>query len=200
MTKLQFLLALNNRLSALSNAEAEERLSFYSEMIEDRMEDGLTEEEAVAEMGSIDEIAAQIIADIQITKIEKAPSGKRQKPWKITLLMLGAPVWFPLVIAALSVLLALYISLWAIIISLWAIYIALIGWAICGAMSGICFAASDGFPQCFALMGSALLSTGLSFFLLYGCKAATKGAVRLSQTTVIRIKKGFRGKEKHHAA
>ena len=53
MTKLQFLLALHDKLTGLPRDEVEERLNFYSEMIEDRMEDGLSEEEAVAAIGSV---------------------------------------------------------------------------------------------------------------------------------------------------
>ena len=41
MTKIQFLLALNKALSGLPQDEIEERLTFYSEIIDDRMEDGL---------------------------------------------------------------------------------------------------------------------------------------------------------------
>ena len=47
MTKIKFLIELHNRLSGLPKDDVEERLSFYSEMIEDRIEDGLSEEEAV---------------------------------------------------------------------------------------------------------------------------------------------------------
>ena len=63
MTKLQFLLNLHDRLSDLPQDDVEERLRFYSEMIEDRMEDGLSEEQAVEEIGAVDAVAAQIIAD-----------------------------------------------------------------------------------------------------------------------------------------
>jgi len=66
MTKLNFLIALNEKLSGLPREEAEERLRFYSEMIEDRMEEGLTEEEAVAAVGYIVEIAAHITADLPV--------------------------------------------------------------------------------------------------------------------------------------
>ena len=68
MTKLQFLLALHDKLASLPQKEVEERLNFYSEMIEDRMEDGLSEEQAVAAVGATDEIAAQIAAEIPLTK------------------------------------------------------------------------------------------------------------------------------------
>ena len=64
MNKQEFLTELKKALSPLSKADLEERLSFYSEMIDDRMEEGLSEEEAVAAIGSPDEIAAQIIRNL----------------------------------------------------------------------------------------------------------------------------------------
>ena len=48
MTKLNFLLSLNEKLAGLPKNEIEEHLNFYVEMIEDRIEDGMPEEEAVA--------------------------------------------------------------------------------------------------------------------------------------------------------
>jgi hypothetical protein len=41
MNKQEFLTALKKALSPLSKADLEERLSFYSEMIDDRIEEGL---------------------------------------------------------------------------------------------------------------------------------------------------------------
>ena len=61
MNKQDFLKELSRALSGLPREDLEERLAFYSEMIDDRMEDGLSEEEAVADIGSIDEAASQII-------------------------------------------------------------------------------------------------------------------------------------------
>ncbi|MBR4295688.1 MAG: DUF1700 domain-containing protein, partial [Clostridia bacterium] len=71
MTKLKFIMSLHDKLSGLPQKEIEERLNFYSEMIEDRMEEGLSEEEAVAAIGSVDEIAEQIVADTPLSKIAK---------------------------------------------------------------------------------------------------------------------------------
>jgi uncharacterized membrane protein len=48
MGKQEFLTRLGKALSGLPREDIEERLNFYSEMIEDRMEEGLSEEEAVA--------------------------------------------------------------------------------------------------------------------------------------------------------
>ena len=51
MTKKAFLSELRAALSALPEQEQNERLRFYAEMIDDRMEDGMTEEEADEKAG-----------------------------------------------------------------------------------------------------------------------------------------------------
>ena len=48
MNKQEFLVQLRNALSGLPKDDIEERIEFYSEMIEDRIEEGLSEEEAIA--------------------------------------------------------------------------------------------------------------------------------------------------------
>ena len=63
MHKHEFLAQLRKGLSGLPRDDVEERLSFYSEMIDDQMEEGLSEEEAVSAAGSVDEIVAQTIAE-----------------------------------------------------------------------------------------------------------------------------------------
>ena len=80
MNKQEFLLKLGDQLSGLSSREKEERLTFYREMIEDRMEDGLSEEEAIAAVGSIDAIAGQINEEISPAKT-LPPAKKRLKAW-----------------------------------------------------------------------------------------------------------------------
>ena len=72
MNKISFILRLHERLEGLPQEDIEERLMFYSEMIDDRMEDGLSEEDAVASVGSIDEIVTEIVAEFPITKLVKS--------------------------------------------------------------------------------------------------------------------------------
>lgn len=59
MRKKEFLDKLRAGLILLPEKELEERLAFYREMIEDHIEDGMTEEEAIAEVGNIDDIIAE---------------------------------------------------------------------------------------------------------------------------------------------
>ena len=193
MTKLKFLLSLHERLRDFPQDEVEERLGFYSEMIEDRMEDGLPEEEAVAAVGTVADIAAQIKSDIPTRANRK--SAKRRSPWSTVLLILGSPVWVPLLIAAIAILLSLYISLWAIVISLWAVFASLIGCSFCGIAVGAGFAFSGNVLQGIALIGAGLVCAGLGILLFYGCNAANKGCIILAKKCFQCIKNHFRKKE-----
>lgn len=197
MTKLNFLLTLHKKLSALPHEEVEERLNFYSEMIEDRMEDGLTEDEAVAAVGSLDEIAAQVAGDIPLTKIarETIRPKRKMKTWEILLLVLGAPLWIPLVISVFSVALSIYISWWSVIISLWAVFGSLVGCGAGAVLFGGGVAVGGNITAGIAMVGLGLVSAGLSIFMFYGCNAATKGTVLLTKKIVLGIKKCFVRKE-----
>ena len=73
MKKQEFLDALGAGLSGSSDAE--EVLDFYREMIEDRMEDGMEEEAAVEQLGSVEEILARCVQGLTVPKAgaEAAP-------------------------------------------------------------------------------------------------------------------------------
>lgn len=197
MTKLQFLLALHDKLAGLPRDEVEERLNFYSEMIEDRMEDGLSEEEAVAAVGSIDEIAAQIAADIPLIKIvkEKVKPKRKRNAWEITLLAVGSPLWVPLLIAVVAVVFSVYVSLWSIVISLWAVFASLVVCAVAGLIMGVAFSVSGNVHAGLMAVAAGFVCAGLSVFLFYGCKVATKGIALLAKIIVLSVKKGLTKKE-----
>lgn len=74
MLRNLFLSELRNRLFGLPGEEIEERLSFYNEMINDRMEEGLSEEEAVAAIGPVEEIAEQIMSTAPVQPVTIAPA------------------------------------------------------------------------------------------------------------------------------
>lgn len=113
MNKQEFIAQLRKGLYGLPQDDIEERLTFYSEMIEDRIEEGLSEEEAVSGVGSVDEIVAQVVWDIPFAKIakERIKSNRRLKAWEIVLLVLGSPIWLSLGLAAIAVIISIYISL-----------------------------------------------------------------------------------------
>lgn len=197
MTKMMFILSLSEKLSGLPKSEIEERLSFYSEMIEDRIEDGLKEEDAVNEIGSVDEIADQIISEIPLTKIakEKISTGRKLRVWEIILLALGSPVWLSLLISAFSVIVSLYAAMWSVIVALWASFAAFVGGGVGGLVGGIAITAFINVPAGLALIAAGLVLAGLSIFMFFGCKYATKGILILTEKTVFLIKRLFLGRE-----
>lgn len=198
MGKQEFLVQLRKGLSGLPHADIEERLTFYSEMIEDRMEEGLPEAEAVAAVGSVEQIIAQTLADIPLAKIAKeiTKPKKRLKAWEIVLLVLGSPVWLSLLIAAFAAILSLYVSLWAMLISLWAVFGSLAGCAFGGIAAGIVFVCNSETVAGIAMVSAGLVCAGLAMFLFLGCKAATRGIWVLTKKFMIWAKRCFTGKEK----
>lgn len=190
MTKLEFILALNEKLSAYPKAEVQQRLSFYSEMIEDRMEDGLSEEEAVAAVGDVERIAAEIAAELTPEEAPKPPkpAPREWKTWVIVLLIVGSPVWVSLAVGAGAAVLSLYASVWAVIISLWAVFGTLVACGVCGIACGIGFAFGGYIFPGLAVVAAALVCAGLSILAFFGCKAITDLTVTLTKRLFMRKK------------
>ena len=196
MKKLEFISVLHNRLQNLPQTDVEDRLRFYVEMIEDRVEEGISEEEAIAQLGSIDELAVQIMQDIPLARLVKArtKSKKRLETGELILLIAGFPVWLPLLIAAGVVVLALYISLWAVLVSLWAVFVSCAACAVSGVAAGTVFCFGSGLTGV-AVIGGGLICAGLAIFMFFGCKAITKGVFLLTKKLLWRVKKSFAEKE-----
>ena len=188
MNKQEFLGALKKRLSGLPKDEIEERLAFYGEMIDDRTEDGRTEEEAVAEIGGADEIAAQIIADIPLTRLvkERIKPKRRLKTWEIVLIVLCSPIWLSLAIAAAAVFFSMYIVLCALIVALWSVFVSLIAGAIAAVPACIVMFAHGNAASGLAVLSGGLILAGLCIFTGYGCKAATANIFVLTKKCFIK--------------
>ncbi len=197
MNKKEFLAALRKGLSGLSQGEREERLSFYSEMIDDRMEEGLSEEEAVLAVGAVDEITAQFATDIPFAKTanRKIKPKRRLKAWEIILIVVGSPVWLSLLLAVFAVVLSIYLVLWSGILSLWAVFGSFVGCALCGITCGFGIALAGNGLGGIAMIGAGICCAGLAIFLFYGCKAATNGTLMLTKKMAIWIKNCFMKKE-----
>ncbi len=190
MNKQEFIAALRKGLSGLPQADIEERVEFYSEMIAERMEEGLSEEEAVSAIGKVEEIIGQTVADIPLAKIakERISPKRRLNAGEILLLVLGSPIWVPLGIAAAMVIAAIYISLWSAVVSLWAGYASLVAGAAGGAVAGAVFAVGGSAASGLAVLAAGMVCAGLSVFLFFGCRTATKGMLILPKKTVLWMK------------
>lgn len=198
MNKLDFLSELDSGLEGLPQSDREEQISFYTEMIDDRIEEGMSEEEAVAQIGSVDEVIKQILTEIPLVKIvkEKARPKRALSGTEILLLSLGSPIWLSILIALVAIVISIFVSLWSVVISLWATQVSLAAAAIGGVVLSFVY---DGLGEMLSatyLIGAALMSAALSIFLFYGCKALTKVFFKLSKKMILGIKYLFVGRRK----
>ena len=183
MNKQEYLSRLRQRLSGLPQSDLDERVAFYSEMIDDRMEDGLSEEDAVAEIGPVDEVVSQIAAETPLSTLvkQRIKPKHRLQAWEIMLLILGFPLWFSLLIAAFAVLFSVYIVIWAVIISLWAAEASIAVSSLGGLLAGILALCRGDAAQGWMMIGAGIAFAGLSVFLSLGCKALTRSALLLTK-------------------
>ena len=197
MNKRQFLSRLGRALKGLPEADIKERVAFYAEMIDDRVEEGMSEEEAVLAIGSVDEIREQIVSEIPLQRLvrERVKPKRSLGAWRVAALIAGFPLWFSLLAAAFAVLLSLYVTLWALIVALWAVEAAMCVCAACGVIaSAVYFIEGEALPA-LMMLGAAFVLSGLAIFLFYGCVAATKGGARLAGRLGYGVKSMFIKKE-----
>ncbi len=73
MTRAQFLNDLYHRLEGLTQEQAEQHLTYYAEMLADRMEEGMSEEQAVESMEDVETIARRILEEEGRSAVSSRP-------------------------------------------------------------------------------------------------------------------------------
>ena len=192
MDKFTFLTELRAKLWPIPEEDAVASVEYYAEIIADRMEEGLTEEEAVAAIGDLEEIVQGILAESpRKPAMEETQKKRRLRWWEITLLILGSPVWIALLIAVAAVIFSVWISLWSVVISLYATTVAL-GASAVGCIFGSFFMLDGGMV---VALGAALVCAGLTILFWMLSNLAAKGMVKLTKLLFVWIKGMFAGKE-----
>ena len=193
MDKLEFLMRLQNLLQGIPEVDQQRSIDYYAEMIDDRMEEGLSEEEAVAAVGDVAEVARNILAESPVF-LPVAPPRRRLSWWEITLLVLGFPVWFSLLVAVAAVVFSLWISLWSVVVSLYATAIAL-GASFLGCILASFFMIARSIGEVMIAWGAALVCAGLAVLLFMLSNLAAKGMIELTRLTWKGIRRSFGRKE-----
>ncbi len=194
MDKSEFLWRLDKALEGLTREEKEEHIAFYSEMIDDRIEEGIPEEEAIAGIGSAESIAFQIMQEHGGT-VKKANSSRKLTAWEIILIVLGSPIWISILIGILSVIFALYIGLWSAIASFWAVAVSFIGIALGSLASFGVFLFFGNAWQGIAMLGMGIFSAGIGILGIICSIGITKGCALLTKKSVLWIISLFKRKE-----
>lgn len=174
MTKQEFLSELERALGKLPHAEVEQALAFYDEAISDRMEDGLSESEAVAGLGPIDEIAAQIAAETPPIPRAIARANTGSRTLNIVLLAVFSPIWVPVALALAAAALAVYVAIWAVIASLWIVDAVLVLMPFAG-LASLAALAGGGMPlPGVFVLGLSLVSSGFGLVASFAVFWASK--------------------------
>ena len=200
MNKQEFIKKLKEMLSDLPEKEINDRIDFYSEMIDDRIEDGLTEEQAIKDIGTVEDVAKQIIDEIPLFKIikhklkkskAKNTTTKRKRSWwEITLLAIGSPIWLSILISFFAVILSLYVSLWAVVISFYAVDLSLLLSGI-SIIAGIVFIFTDGLSAGLIIIAGGIMCVGISILFFYVCKYTAKFTIFITKKLARLIKNSF---------
>lgn len=190
MNKSDFLTALREKLNGVPEEDINKSLDFYEEMIDDRVEDGMSEEEAVEALGSMEEIINQILSEVSLPKLVKEKVRPKQtlKAWEVVLLVLGAPVWVPIVLALCSVVLSCYLVVWVMIISLYALDLSVAFSGLAMVVTAFVALVQGQFAVFGMMFGCGLMAVGLSILLFFGFNLVTKGILWLSKKILIGIK------------
>ncbi len=196
MTKDSFLSSLRARLEGLPEEDVEKTIEYYSEMIDDRLEEGGNEEEIVSSLGSPEDAAAAVWQNASIPKLvkEKVRTRRRRTAGEIILLILGAPLWIPLLLTVLIVFFTLYLVLWVVIASVYIVDIALLLSGLAAIAGGVLLIGKALVPAGIFTIAAAVALIGLTLLLLPLCNLASRGIFKLGQKFFALLKVCFFGK------
>lgn len=177
MTKSEYLKKLKRALRPIERAEREKSLAYFSEVIDDRIEEGITEEAAVAELESVSAAAERIISEA------KAQGQIKQKRsiWEIVLIVLGFPLWFPFLLTLAIIVLTVYGLVWIIIGALFLISAALVVGGVSGIFALMAFF-TENINTAFAGFGAGLICAGIGIALFIPALYFARSYARVTPT------------------
>ncbi len=214
MNKYAFMAAVREKLGDMPHEDIERSLEYYSEMIDDRIEEGFSEEEAVAAMGTPADAAAQIISEKSYDKTKSSYADKngdsgnqsgnkarllhkhKFQTWEIVLLLLGIPVWLPLLAAAAVIVLSVYIVVWAAVIVFYAADLCFAVFVLIGSATTISLFMTGSIPQACMTLGFVFLSSGGAILAFFACNTVVKAVVFVTKKALNGIKTLVIGRKK----
>jgi len=200
MTGHEFLSQLESRLSDLPKAQTESFLAFYRESIADRVEEGLTEEDAVAQLGDLDTIEREIRLEMPLgtlvkSKVQAESVKVKESPVWIILAILGAPIWLALGAGVLAAAVCVYAAIWAFAVSI-VLTVAALVLAVLGLLVGGVFLLFSPVPAAgLLILGAALICAGIAFLVTPGVSWLVKKLAQLSVRFVKWLKGRFVSKK-----
>ena len=157
MNKAEFLTTLEKHMTSIPQLEKERIMNYYNETIEDALEDGMSEEDVISSLGTMEEIISQIHLEHEITVSSSAAPARKSEYLRYLLLFLTSPFWLTAI---------------ALTITLYLLYIALTLINVCLVLALILFFIT----ACFNLVGILIANTPSGLVLL-GCMLVCLGCI-----------------------
>lgn len=199
MNKREYLDRLEDLLACLSKEQRAESLAFYEEMIDDRIEEGMTEEEAVAALDAPG-VAAEAILD-ELPAVPRAVAKTRRKSRVLlwAAVIVGSPIWLSLLVAFVIVAVTVYACIWILAACIWVVAAALVvafPFSLLLAFWGVC---AGNVPYALAQAGMGLVGLAFGALCFKGAWVASKQLVRLSRLWLAKVASPFvkRRKNRH---
>ena len=198
MNKNEFLSALRKELRALPPQELERQLCYYNELWEDMADDGMTEAEISAKLGSVTELAEAILREQPLGTLLRS-AAKPKKGWNalsIVLAIVGSPIWLSLLLVLIAVVIVVFVSLWAVVLSVAAVGVAAVvgGFVVLGSL----FFTLAGIGNILFYSGVGLAAIGVGIGLFLGGLWLIKQLVRLIGRCVVVLKNSIIRKDKNN--
>lgn len=186
MNKKQFLKRLKYELRGLPGEEIETSLRFYDEAVSEHIEHGKTETEAVEAVGSPEDAAGRIMAELP-DEITDRMIRDRSLWRKIALpaLIIGFPVWIALIVAAVAVVISLAATYPAVTVSVFAAAVALFVAVIPGVYLVMMSGSISNALMC---ISAVLACIGLGILFMITAILMTKAGIR-GIISIFRIKR-----------
>ena len=201
MTKVEFLDKLKALINEYPPEETSKSVEYYEEMINDRMEEGMTEAEAIASLGNVEEIAEQIKCELPLTTLVKYKKkekkmGKNMRFWVIFLIVLVSLIWLSLAVYVLALIISFYATIWSIDISFWAVDFSFVMVAIASLFAMAVMITEGSIISAVIYLGMALVFAALSILFFIGSLYLSKGIVMGTALIFKQIKKSIVGEDK----
>lgn len=168
MNKYEFLAAVRERLDGLDKDDIDRSLDYYREMIEDRVEEGLSEDEAVAALGSIDSIVADIRGEAPATDEGRRDSAEKASPSESAPAVSGGKR--TLAVFSMIGYVIMNVVFYCAFVSLSVSNVLLTVSAAYSLVYSIVFIADGMWAQFLVLLGAALALAGLAVLMFIGLR------------------------------
>ena len=163
MTRNEWIAELRGLLErrGVPASEVADALEYYAEAIDDRVEQGFSEQQALKEIGSPAQACDAVAETVPVAKraVAAATATRERKALVGVLLLVGAVFWVPLAFGLLGAAAGVYATIWAAVLVVWAGIGSLLACGL-GAVPLACYSASCGALAEGLFSGSGLLALG----------------------------------------